>query len=272
MAHYTQRLIGTFGSKLFEREQTTGASSRAPIFIIGMPRSGTTLIEQILSSHPHIQAFGEMLHMDEAISSAFSTKQVPLSYPDSLATLKAKDLGDVGHDYLSRVPELATGKTRFTDKLPANFLNIGLIHLTLPNARIIHVDRDPLDTCVSCFSKLFRRGQEFTYELGELGRYYRRYYELMAHWRSVLPENAILDVTYENLIEDVEGQSRRLIEYCGLEWDDRCLRFYETQRAIDTASAVQVRKPAYRGSIGRWRRYASYIAPLKDELLGILSG
>src|SRR6202034_1474779 len=149
----------------------------------------------------------------------------------------------------------AESKIRIVDKLPENFLRIGLIRRILPKARIIHTMRDPIDTCVSCYSKLFTYGQHFSYDLGELGRYYRRYTELMAHWRSVLPAGAMLDVTYEDVVDDLEGQARRLIAYCGLPWDDRCLSFHKTIRPVRTASSAQVRKPLYRSSVHRWRRY-----------------
>lgn len=268
---YIQRLTGSIDRELLEQWTVGGATSDAPIFIVGMPRSGTTLIEQILSSHPQVQASGEMLHMDAVINATFDSKTTSASYPECLAELNATQLEKLGQDYLSRVPDFAASKLRFTDKLPANFFNVGLIRLILPNARIIHLDRNPLDTCLSCFSKLFRRGQEFTYELGELGRYYCRYAELMTHWRSILPEDSMLEVTYEDLVQDIENQSRRIIEYCGLDWDERCLRFYETERTIDTASAIQVRRPVYHGSIGRWRRYAAHISPLERELRNFLS-
>ena len=172
----------------------------------------------------------------------------------------------LGQAYLASLPTLADGKTRIIDKMPGNFLNIGLIRLILPNARIIHTVRDPVDTCVSCFSRLFATGQYFTYDLAELGRYYRYYRELMTHWRSVLPAGAMLDVSYEDVVDDLEEQARRLIDYCGLPWDDRCLSFHKTSRPIATASNVQVRQPLYRSSVARWRRYEAYLQPLLAEL------
>jgi hypothetical protein len=177
----------------------------------------------------------------------------------------------MGRTYAARLAALASGEARVVDKLPDNFLRIGLIRLILPNARIIHTVRDPLDTCISCYSQLFVFGQRFSYDLGELGRYYRRYRDLMAHWRSVLPPGAILDVAYEEVVDDIEGQARRLIDYCGLPWDDRCLSFHKTSRPVQTASAVQVRRPLYRSSVKRWRRYEAGLAPLLNELKDILS-
>ena len=164
------------------------------------------------------------------------------------------------------MPTLADSKVRITDKLPGNFVKVGLIRLILPNARIIHVMRDPADTCVSCFATLFNAGQHFSFDLAELGRYYRYYSELMAHWRSVLPPGAMLEVSYEALVDNLEEQARRLIAYCGLPWVDCCLGFHKTSRPVLTASAVQVRQPLFRNSLKRWRRFETYLEPLFTEL------
>jgi len=173
---------------------------------------------------------------------------------------------DTARSYLAGLPALADGKIRIVDKLPENFLRIGLIRRILPNAKIIHTMRDPVDTCVSCYSKLFTSGQHFSYDLGELGRYYRRYTELMGHWRSVISAGAMLDVAYEDVVDDLEGQARRKIAYCGLAWDDRCLSFHRTIRPVKTASAFQVRQPLFRSSLQRWRRFEKDIGPLLKEL------
>ncbi len=174
--------------------------------------------------------------------------------------------GESAKHRLARRPVLANLEVRLTDKLPGNFLDIGLIRLILPNARIIHTVRDPIDTCVSCYSKLFASGQYFSYDLAELGRYYRCYDALMTHWRSVVPPGAILDVSYEDVVDDLEGQARRLIDYCGLPWDDRCLSFHTSSRPVKTASAVQVRQPLFRSSVQRWRKYEAGLGPLLREL------
>jgi Sulfotransferase family len=163
---------------------------------------------------------------------------------------------------------LAPDAPRITDKMPSNYYFIGLIHLALPGAPIIHVLRDPLDTCLSCFSKLFTAEQNHTYDLGELGRYYRRYERLIAHWRRVLPAGAILDVRYEDVVADLESTARRIVAHCGLEWDARCLDFDRTRRPVRTASASQVRKPIYRSAVGRWRDYAEFLAPLIAAVRG----
>jgi hypothetical protein len=160
----------------------------------------------------------------------------------------------------------AGAPARITDKALGNFTFAGLIHLALPKARIIHVRRDPLDTCLSAFSRLFTSDQPHTFDLAELGRYYRAYAALMAHWRRVLPEGAMLEVEYEALVADFEPQARRIIEYCGLDWDNACLRFYETQRPVRTASATQVRQPICQSAVGRWRAYEPWLGPLVEAL------
>ena len=169
---------------------------------------------------------------------------------------------------MSEITRLAPTATYVVDKMPSNFFFAGLIHLALPNARIIHVVRDPIDTCVSCFSKLFAAGQPHTYDLAELGRYYRGYQALMQHWHGVLPPGRILDVHYEDVVADLEGQARRLIAHCGLEWEPRCLAFHETQRPVHTASASQVRQPLYRTAIGRAQFYEPFLEPLRAALSG----
>jgi hypothetical protein len=150
--------------------------------------------------------------------------------------------------------------------MPGNFLHVGLVHLVLPNARIIHARRNPVDTCLSCFARLFGDEQQFSYDLGKLGRYCRGYESLMAHWSAVLPPGAMLEVHYEQVVVDLEQQARRVVAYCGLEWDDACLRFYETKRIVHTSSAAQVRQPIYRSAVGRWRPYRQWLGPLLDEL------
>ena len=176
------------------------------------------------------------------------------------------DFRDLGVRYLAEIERLAPNSIRVTDKMSGNFIFAGLIHLALPNAPIIHTVRDPIDTCLSCFSKLFAEGQSHTYDLAELGRYYRHYQTLMAHWHRVLPPNRILDVHYEDVVADLEGQARRIIAHCGLDWDPRCLAFYQTERPVLTASAAQVRQPIYKSAVGRWRVYEEFLRPLLAEL------
>jgi tetratricopeptide (TPR) repeat protein len=233
-----ERIHEVFDRGLLDRFDGSGDPSAVPIFVVGMPRSGSTLIEQILASHPQIHGAGELTILERMEVSD------PLRpFPETVPGLDRATLGALGATYLSRLPKLTGGELHVVDKLPGNFLRIGLIRIILPNARIIHTTRNPVDTCLSCFSKLFTNGLLFTYDLAELGRYYRAYSGLMTHWKAVLPPGAVLDVSYEDVVEDLETQARRLIDYCGLNWDDRCIHFHRNSRAVRTASSVQVRQP-----------------------------
>ncbi|MCW5691403.1 MAG: sulfotransferase [Pseudolabrys sp.] len=256
-----------FTQALIAAKSGQGDPSSLPIFILGMPRSGTTLVEQILASHPQVHGAGELLLLDRVLHEAPPGVSVrPPEYPRNVAGLDGSALGALGARYASALQQLAPQAARVTDKLPANFFYAGMIHLILPKARIIHTVRDPVDTCLSCYSNLFVNGQDFTYDLRELGRFYARYRNLMAHWRKVLPPDAMLEVAYEDVVGDLEGQARRLLAYCGLPWDDRCLAFDKTARPVQTASASQVRQPIYRQSVGRWRVYEKWLGPLLEEL------
>jgi hypothetical protein len=228
-----------------------------------MMRSGSTLVEQILASHPQVFGAGErkdFANVVNALGASETAEEGPNRPLDGAALYR------LGTAYLAAVTEGTPPAERIVDKMPANFRFVSLIHLALPNARIIHTHRDPVDTCLSCFSQLFNEKQPFTYDLGELGRYYRAYQTLMEHWRRVLPEGVMLDVRYEELVADFEPQARRIVAHCGLEWDDRCLSFYETRRPVKTASVVQVRQPIYRSSVGRWRPNSDLLRPLLEAL------
>jgi hypothetical protein len=188
------------------------------------------------------------------------------AYPEFAATLTADRLRRLGGEYRHRVAAAAPPARRIVDKMPDNFRLAGLIHLALPNARIIHTIRDPIDTCLSCFETVFAGELSFAYDLGELGHYYRAYERLMQHWREVLPPGVMLDVHYEAVVDDIETEARRLIAHCGLDWDEACLEFHRTQRVVRTASAMQVRQPLYRGSVGRSRAYPELTARLSEAL------
>jgi tetratricopeptide (TPR) repeat protein len=264
-----ERSAKMFTAGLIERLRSQGEPSSLPIFIVGMPRSGTTLVEQMLASHPKVFGAGELEHFGRVAGRICEPAGATVPYPEMMASLPGERLRAIGADYLAllhKTTKSKTGVERITDKLPANFRLVGLIHLALPQSRIVHVRRDAMDTCFSCFTKLFRGSQPFTYDLGELGRYYRAYERMMAHWRSVLPVDAMLDVQYEKLVADFEPQARRIVAYCGLEWDERCLDFHQTQRPVRTASAAQVRQPIYHSAIGRWRPYEPWLGPLLDAL------
>jgi hypothetical protein len=233
-----------------------------------MPRSGTSLVEQILASHPGVFGAGERKLLGQVWNAMSSTFAGRRAFPEAVAAMTEAQLGDLGARYVGELARLAPSARRITDKPPSNFFFAGVIDLALPNARLVHVARDPVDTCFSCFSKLFADGNPYSYDLAELGRYYRHYEALMAHWRRVLPAGRILDVRYEDLVGDLEGETRRMLSHCGLEWDPRCLAYHRTERPVLTASAVQVRQPIYQHSIGRWRCYEPFLAPLIEALNG----
>jgi hypothetical protein len=209
---------------------------------------------------------GELPNLHDVADTMPGPDGKPVAFPACVEVMTARKLRAMGRAYLESLPKLDEGKTRLTNKMPTNFAYVGLIHLILPGARIIHAVRNPVDTCLSCYSKLFATGQKFTYDLAELGRYYRWYHELMAHWRAVLPPGTMLEVRYEEVVENFEQQVRRMLDYCGLPWDRACLEFHQTRRPVSTASSAQVRRPIYRGSVARWRRYESHLAPLLAEL------
>ena len=214
---------------------------------------------------------GELQTLNDVVLTVRGPDGNSLPYPEFVSALDAGPLQQIGARYIALVQALAAKHGRpaaehVTDKMPSNYYFAGLIHLALPNAKIIHSIRDPVDTCISCFSKLFSAEQNHTYDLGELGRYYKRYERLMAHWRNVLPAGRILDVRYEDVVADLERQARRIIAYCGLPWTDRCLSFHETDRPVRTASATQVRQPIYNSAVGRWRVYEQHLGPLLDAL------
>ena len=256
------RIGEVFSASLMAAMGALGDPSSQPIFILGMPRSGSTLVEQILASHPQVAGGGERRDWPQVVV-AHGLKP---GYPESAATLSWHGLRRFGAAYAARLRQVAPEAARITDKMPTNFLYAGLIHLALPNARIIHTRRDAVDTCLSCFFTLFSEGQAHTYDLGELGRYYAAYDRLMRHWRAVLPGSVMVEVDYEALVADLEGEARRIIGHCGLDWDDACLSFHETRRVIRTASAAQVRQPVYTRSIGRARAYIDFLEPLLQHL------
>jgi hypothetical protein len=262
------RVRAQFAPEFMHARKGAGDPSRLPVFIVGMPRSGTTLIEQILASHPQVFGAGELDLFEQTVHEIRGAMPAPRLFPEMAPDLSADLCHVLGARYRRKLAERAPQAARITDKMPGNFLFAGLIHLSLPNAIIIHATRDPLDTCVSCFSTLFSRGQTYSYDLAELGRYYRQYRALMAHWHHVLPPGRILDVRYEDLVDDLAGAARRIVAHCGLAWDARCLDFHRTERPVRTASASQVRKPVYKSSVGRWLRYERFLAPLLAGLEG----
>lgn len=225
-----------------------------PVFVLGMPRSGTSLVEQIIASHHQAFGAGEVRFW-----STVATRHVGALLDGQF---DADLLSSLALDYEKNLRTQAPDALRIVDKMPGNFMFIGLIHAVFPNARILHTIRHPIDTCLSIYFQNFPSGHEYANELEDLVHYYREYHRLMAHWRSVLPPEVFLDVPYEALVDDQEGWSRKIIDFIGLEWDDRCLEFYNTERRVGTASNWQVRQPVYKTSKERWRNYEKFIGPL----------
>jgi len=261
-----QRLRATtevFSADMIGRFRETGDPSQTPIFLIGMPRSGTTLVEQILASHPAVHGAGELDLVQRLIE---STGRPDRDFPGGARDWSAATIHALGRDYVGRIKVLAQGKPRVVDKMPGNFRFAGAIHLMTPNARIIHCRRDAVDTCLSCYTRHFVTDQGFTYDMEDLGRYYRAYERLMAHWKEVLPRDRLIEVRYEDVVDDLENTVRGLLDACRLEWDDACLRFAGTRRTVRTASMNQVRRDLYRDSIGKRSRFERHLGPLLQAL------
>jgi len=260
---------------LFARNKGSGASSADPIFIVGLPRSGSTLIEQILASHSAVEGTHELADIPRIVVD-LKGRDADLDnprYPAVLAGMSAEDFRALGEKYLTdtriyrtggRSP-LASGKPRFIDKMPNNFRHIGLLHLMLPNAKIIDARREPMACCFGNLKQLFAQGQEFTYSIEDIARYYRTYLELMRHWDSVLP-GRVLRIHHEDVVDDLPGAVRRLLDYCELEFEPACVEFHKTERSVRTASSEQVRQPIYREGLDQWRHYEPWLQPLREAL------
>jgi len=263
-AHYTR--------DFFAARAGAGSPARDPIFVVGLPRAGSTLIEQILSSHSQVEGTMELPEVT-SITRMLRTQadaDSAMPYHDALAALDVDALRALGERYLEHTRiQRKTSAPLFIDKMPNNFMHIGLIHLMLPNAKIIDARRHPLGCCFSGFKQHFARGQSFSYDLGDLGRYYRDYVALMGHFDAVLP-GRIHRVVYEHMVEDTEGEVRRLLEYCGLPFEESCLRFFQNARPVRTASSEQVRQPIYREGVDHWRHYAPWLVPLELALGPVL--
>jgi len=243
--------------------------SAAPIFIVGLPRTGTTLIDRILSSHPDVVAAGELNIFSELVKKTAKTSSEYVLDAQTLEAASQKPTAQIGRDYIQATQELARGAKRFTDKMPLNFLNCGLIHRALPNARIVALRRGAMDSCLSNFRQLFATKYSYynyTFTLEDTAAYYAAFDNLMTHWRDTLPADRFMEIRYEDVIDRQERETRRLLSFCGLDWDEACLRFHENKAPVSTASSVQVRQPLYRGSIGRWKKYGDKLDELKNAL------
>lgn len=269
---HVQRSKALFSREFFGARSGSGSDAADPIFIVGLPRAGSTLLEQILSSHPQVEGTMELPDII-SIARTLGGRKIrgeDSSYPETLAALSKDELRALGEQYLSQTRiQRKTDAPYFIDKMPNNFAHVGLIHLILPRAKIIDARRHPLGCCFSGYKQHFARGQHFTYSLDDLGRYYRDYVGLMAHFDAVLP-GRVHRVIYERMIDDTETEVRSLLDYCGLPFDAQCLRFYENERAVRTASSEQVRQPIYREGVDHWRNYEPWLGPLRRALGPVL--
>jgi tetratricopeptide (TPR) repeat protein len=263
----TRQQIAVCTPQLFARHRGGGASAADPIFIVGLPRAGSTLIEQILASHSMVAGTHELADVPRIVAELRGREPDPDNprYPAVLAELSTGEYRRLGEKYLSDTRVYRTDKPRFIDKMPNNFRHIGLIHLMLPNAKIIDARREPMACCFSNLKQLFARGQEFTYSVEDLARYYRTYVELMDHWDAVLP-GRVLRVQYEQVVADLEFNVRRILDYCGLDFEPACVEFHRTARSVNTASAEQVRQPLYREGLDQWRHFEPWLGPLREAL------
>lgn len=262
---YVNRIIATFDTDFFSRRGHFGLCDARPVFIVGMPRSGSTLVEQILASHPQVAAAGEHREIREIVRELPVLADSPQPVPECCGELTGEHCLMLARRYLDSLPDGAAEAVRVCDKMLGNFLRLGLIALLFPRARVIHCRRNPLDTCVSCYTQDFDHGLRFTTSLQNLATFYRNYRKLMDHWHEVLPL-PVLNVEYEKLVADPESGTRALLEFCDLPWDERCLSPHRTRRDIATASVWQARQPIYRSSVARWRRYEQHLGPLIEGL------
>jgi tetratricopeptide (TPR) repeat protein len=260
------QFIEYFSRETLSRLPRSNHGIDTPVFIVGMPRSGTSLVEQILSSHAAIFGLGErdwVFRLWEMVVQRFGGPTSPLS--ECLDRLSLNDVNDLAVTYHHSMRQLSPYAARVTDKTPANFMHLGLVALLFPKARVIYCRRDLLDTCLSCYMTDFAAGSNFSFDLASAGHFHRQNDRLMAHWKSAL-DLPILEVEYEKVVGDLEGQTRRMLEFLGMPWDDDCVRFHESQRVVATASRDQVRQPIYQTSVGRWRHYEKHLAPLQAAL------
>jgi tetratricopeptide (TPR) repeat protein len=265
------KIMSVFSREFIAANAGSGDPAPDPIFIVGLPRTGSTLIEQILASHSQVEGTSELPILGKIASSIGRYRRDNLHYPEAVRDLRKKDWRAYGQQYMEETRRhRSTSRPFFTDKLPNNFSHVGLIHLILPNAKIINTRRHPLDSCLGVYKQLFGHGQHFTYDMFELAEYYKQYHEVMSHWHDVLP-GKVLDVHYEDTVTGLETQVRRILAHCGLPFEEQCLRFHETERAVKTASSEQVRQPIYTSALGKWRRYGKYLDSWQEDLSDIIA-
>ena len=258
-----------FTSDFFSSHRDSGDPDQTPIFIVGMPRSGTSLVEQIMASHPDVYGAGELKDLGKVLGSIKTSGQEKQSatIPLELLNLDTSAFAELGKQYLTRIRKYSADARFVTDKMPHNFLYIGFIRMILPSARVIHCTRDPMDTCLSIFKTRLKTSHEYANNMSELGQYYRMYLELMEYWRTTLP-GFVYDQSYEQLVDSQREQVAKLLQHCGLEWNDACLDFHQTRRKVKTASNAQVRRPIYKDSVQLWKHYENQLEPLRAAIYG----
>jgi tetratricopeptide (TPR) repeat protein len=268
---HLQKIAEVFSAELVSAHRTSGHPEEGPIFVVGLPRSGSTLVEQILASHSQVEGTAELPNIATIAEGTSRYRHDGLSYPQTAMVLTARDFAAYGKEYLQQVAHhRVEGAPFFIDKMPNNFMYIGWIKLTLPNARIINTRRYPVDSCLGAYKQLFAKGQTFTYDVFELSEYYRSYVDIMNHWHEVLP-GEVLDVHYEDTVTDLESQVHKILDFCGLPFEEPCLRFHETKRAVRTASSEQVRQPIYKGALGRWKQYGEAMDTWREDFDDIIA-
>ncbi|NOX69106.1 MAG: tetratricopeptide repeat protein [Gammaproteobacteria bacterium] len=264
-------ILKTFDPAFIREHSGNGCDAADPILIVGLPRSGSTLVEQILASHSQVEGTSELPALSKIAASMGRYRPDDMQFPRAVHELRGKDWRAYGMQYLEAAQRhRQSDRPFFTDKLPNNFPLVGLLHLILPNAKVINARRHPLDSCMGGYKQLFARGQNFTYDLADLSHYYRNYDAVMKHWHEVLP-GKVLDVHYEETVSDLESQVRRILDHCGLPFEESCVRFHETKRAVKTASSEQVRQPIYSGALGKWRKYQGHLDMWIEDLDDIIA-
>lgn len=262
---WVDRVVAEYDEVFFQAHAGQGNQSERPVFVIGMIRSGTSLVEQILASHSRVYGAGELLEITRLVTNLPVTLNTSLAYPECIRELNADSIESAASGYLRYLSGRDDAADRVVDKLPTNFLHLGLIATLFPSAHIVHCQREPLDVCLSIYFQRFAQGHFYAYDVDDIAAYYAEYERLMAHWRRVLPV-AFIDVQYETLLDNLERESRRMLDYCGLDWEDACLAFHRSQRPVRTASSWQVRQPLYRTALARWKKFEPHLDRLKQAL------
>lgn len=263
---HLEKIKEVFSTEFAAEHESAGHPEAGPIFVVGLPRSGSTLVEQILASHSRVEGTAELPNLSAIAAGTSRYRHDGLFYPETATVLSPRDFAAYGKEYLQQIAHhRVEGTPFFIDKMPNNFIHVGWIKLTLPNARIINTRRHPMDSCLGAYKQLFAKGQDFTYDMLELSEFYRGYVDIMSHWHSVFP-GSVLDVHYEDTVTDLESQVRRLLEFCGLPFEEQCLRFHETKRAVKTASSEQVRQPIYKSALGLWKKYGDALDTWHEDL------